>query len=65
MKELLKDHDLEENDLQDMVTFLGKRSQDLPTYYRLNGAIYICNTKKFLEEGCMFLKENIYAYEIL
>ena len=40
------------------------RSQDLVTNYRINGAIYICDTKKFLREGCMFLKENIYAYEM-
>lgn len=40
----------------------NKRSQDLPKYYRLNGAIYICNTKKFLEEKTFFLKENIFAY---
>ena len=39
-----------------------KRSQDLPPYYRLNGAIYICKTEKFLEEKSFFLKKNIYAY---
>ena len=27
-----------------------KRSQDLPKYYRINGAIYICKTKKFFED---------------
>ncbi len=41
---------------------LNLRSQDLPTYYRLNGAIYICKTSKFLDAGSFFLKENIYAY---
>ncbi|WP_457745044.1 acylneuraminate cytidylyltransferase family protein [Sulfurimonas sp.] len=41
---------------------LNKRSQDLEKYYRLNGAIYIANVKKFLENGSFFLKENIYAY---
>lgn len=41
---------------------LNTRSQDLPTYYRLNGAIYICKTDKLLEAGSFFLKENIYAY---
>lgn len=40
----------------------NQRSQDLPIYYRLNGAIYICKTNKFLETGGFFLKENIYAY---
>jgi CMP-N-acetylneuraminic acid synthetase len=41
---------------------LNKRSQDLQTYYRLNGAIYICKTDKLLEEKSFFLKENIFAY---
>jgi CMP-N,N'-diacetyllegionaminic acid synthase len=40
------------------------RSQDLEKYYRLNGAIYICDVQKFLEEGCVFLKDNIYAFEM-
>ncbi|EEP61152.1 acylneuraminate cytidylyltransferase family protein [Sulfurihydrogenibium yellowstonense] len=39
-----------------------KRSQDLPKFYRLNGAIYICKTKKLIEENTFFLKKNIYAY---
>ncbi len=41
---------------------LNKRSQDLETYYRLNGAIYICKTEKLLEEKSFFLKDNIFAY---
>lgn len=41
---------------------LNKRSQDLDNYYRLNGAIYICKTKKLLKEKSFFLKKNIYAY---
>ncbi|MCF6173217.1 MAG: acylneuraminate cytidylyltransferase family protein [Campylobacteraceae bacterium] len=40
----------------------NKRSQDLEKYYRLNGAIYICDSDKLLEEGSFFLKENIFAY---
>ena len=43
---------------------LNKRSQDLPKYYRLNGAIYICKTNKLLEEENLFLKENIFAYKM-
>lgn len=43
---------------------LKSRSQDLEKYYRLNGAIYICDVQKFLEEGCVFLTENIFAFEM-
>jgi len=50
MKDFLKDE------------VLNKRAQDLEKYYRLNGAIYICKTKKFLENKGFFLKENIFAY---
>lgn len=39
-----------------------KRSQDLPTYYRLNGAIYICRTACLLAEKTFFLNHNIFAY---
>lgn len=42
----------------------NKRSQDLEPYYRLNGAIYICKTDKFLREESFFLKENIFAYKM-
>jgi len=52
-----------------MVGFLrdevvSQRSQDLETYYRLNGAVYICETEKLLEEGSFFLKEKIRAYKM-
>ncbi len=49
-----------ENFLRDEV--LNKRSQDLKTYYKLNGAIYICSSDKLLEEESFFLKKNIFAY---
>jgi CMP-N,N'-diacetyllegionaminic acid synthase len=42
--------------------FINVRSQDLPKYYRLNGAIYICNSMKLLEQRTFFLKDNVYAY---
>lgn len=41
---------------------LNKRSQDLDKYYRLNGAIYICETDRLLENRGFFLKDNIFAY---
>jgi CMP-N,N'-diacetyllegionaminic acid synthase len=43
---------------------LGKRSQDLETYYRLNGAIYICKTQTLLEQKSFFIKKNIFAYKM-
>lgn len=48
------------NFLRDEV--VNRRSQELETYYRLNGAIYICKTDKLLEEESFFLKNNVYAY---
>jgi CMP-N-acetylneuraminic acid synthetase len=41
---------------------LNKRSQDLESYYRLNGAIYIIKREKLLEQNSFFLDEKIYAY---
>lgn len=43
---------------------LNKRSQDLERYYRLNGAIYICDTKKLLGEKNFLLSDNIFAYKM-
>ena len=40
----------------------NKRSQDLEIYYRLNGAIYICDTTRLLQEKSFFIKDNIFAY---
>ena len=43
---------------------LNERSQDLEKYYRLNGAIYICETDKLLKEEGFFLKNSIFAYKM-
>ncbi len=40
------------------------RSQDLPCYYRLNGAIYICDTLRFLQEKNFFISDHIFAYRM-
>jgi len=42
----------------------GLRSQDLPVYYRLNGAIYICSTDRFIEEKTFFISNGIFAYRM-
>jgi CMP-N,N'-diacetyllegionaminic acid synthase len=41
---------------------LNKRSQDLPKYYRINGAIYIGKTDRLLEKNSFFIEDNIFAY---
>lgn len=43
----------------------GKRSQDLPKFYRLNGSIYIYKTEALLEQNQIFYDENVYGYETL
>lgn len=58
----LPDDDCMENFLDKSLD--GKRSQELKKYYRLNGAIYIVKTKRFLEEKSFFLSKNIFAYKM-
>ena len=41
----------------------GKRSQDLPKFFRLNGSIYIYETLPLLEQGKIFFDENVYGFE--
>ncbi|BAT72262.1 N-acylneuraminate cytidylyltransferase [Thermosulfidibacter takaii ABI70S6] len=41
---------------------LNVRSQDLPKRYRINGAIYVVKTEKFMKHQTFFLKKNVYAY---
>ena len=38
------------------------RSQDLPKYYRLNGAIYICNSVALLFQNSLMLDKQSFAY---
>jgi CMP-N,N'-diacetyllegionaminic acid synthase len=40
----------------------GKRSQDLPDYYQLNGGVYVCSVSAFRKEKSLFINDNIYAY---
>lgn len=40
----------------------NKRSQDLPIYYRINGAIYICSTAELLKQQTFMLEDNIFGY---
>lgn len=37
-------------------------SQDLPSHYRLNGAIYICNIKRMMKEKTLFLPNNCFGF---
>jgi CMP-N,N'-diacetyllegionaminic acid synthase len=37
-------------------------SQQLPAYYRLNGALYFCSIPRMIEERTLFLKTNAFAY---
>jgi CMP-N,N'-diacetyllegionaminic acid synthase len=57
------------NNNEEMSNFISndiknKRSQDLDDYYRLNGAIYICNSTRLLYEKTFFIKDNIFAYKM-
>lgn len=40
----------------------GKRSQDLPDYYRINGALYIYNTQQLLCKNEFYYNEKTFAY---
>lgn len=39
----------------------GKRRQDLPIFYRINGAIYLAKTSFFIEDHNIY-RDNCYAY---
>ena len=38
--------------------------QDLEKFYRLNGAIYLCNSKRLIQEKTFFLKNDIYGFKM-
>jgi CMP-N,N'-diacetyllegionaminic acid synthase len=38
--------------------YLNMRSQDLPIYYQLNGAIYLCKVQNLLRENTFFMKNS-------
>jgi CMP-N,N'-diacetyllegionaminic acid synthase len=40
------------------------RSQDLPEYFRLNGAIFICETVRLMNEKTFMIENNIFAFEM-
>ncbi|MBN2788507.1 MAG: acylneuraminate cytidylyltransferase family protein [Paludibacteraceae bacterium] len=42
----------------------GKRSQDLPTYYRLNGSIYICNIERLYKENNLITERDVFSYKM-
>ncbi|MCU4369327.1 cytidylyltransferase domain-containing protein [Acinetobacter courvalinii] len=41
----------------------GKRSQDLPKFFRLNGSIYIYEILSLLEQAKIFFDESVYGFE--
>jgi len=42
----------------------NSRGQDLPTYYRINGAFYMSSVESVRKKKTFFIKENIYAYKM-
>lgn len=50
-----------------MVNFINpemqnKRTQDLPQFYKINGAIYICCINRLIKEKTFFIKDNVFSY---
>ena len=43
-------------------SILNKRSQELEQYYRLNGAIYLCNIDRLRQEKTFFFRTKCKAY---
>ena len=44
--------------------FNNFRSQDLPSYFRLNGAIYIGKVREVMKQQSFFLKSNLQAFKM-
>ena len=42
--------------------YLNKRSQDLPVFYRINGALYITDVKELKRQRKFMLEENSFAF---
>lgn len=56
--------DIENTNLDDLygaLKLLPSRSQDLPSFYRLNGALYIVSVKVFLDQNSLFVSPG-FAY---
>ena len=53
-----------DNSLEGFISseIIGKRRQDFPTYYRLNGAIYMCRIDYFSDLRFELYREGSYAY---
>jgi CMP-N,N'-diacetyllegionaminic acid synthase len=58
----LPDDDNMESFLDESVA--NVRSQDLPKFFQVNGALYICRTKQLLHKKSFFLKNDIFAYRM-
>lgn len=56
----------EDDNLNGFLTteIINQRSQDLDTYYRINGALYICCRKRLLDVESFFIEDNIFAYKM-
>jgi len=42
----------------------GKRSQDFPLRYRINGAIYLTKAKRTLDENSLLFRSNTFAFKM-
>jgi len=43
---------------------LGKRSQDLSEYFRLNGSVYAFDVEKFIKQQGIFYTEKVLAFRM-